>query len=213
MPPLGAPSWQQQQQQQFLTRSTQSLADENAAQARELAELRRMAEAPKTPAQRAPEHRGADAATAASLATGVFRLQMSDLTVSEAQYLALRARPEDDLNIREWVQVRFYEARSTHKAETERLRLEVEALRENVYEAQTRAERAERQLAQREARATDLAQELERQQQRAQVQLQHVTSELRARERDIEDIREKGRRFDDVSQDAARLREELESLR
>merc|ERR1719359_697733 len=134
-----------------------------------------------------PSHAGADAATAATLATAVFRMQMSDLTISEAQYLVLRGRPEDELNIREWIQVRFYEARSTHKAEAERLRLEVEALRENVYGAQTRAERAERQLAQREAKATDLTQELERQQQQAVTQL----AELRARERDIEEIKDK----------------------
>merc|ERR1719359_2172083 len=126
-----------------------------------------------------PSHAGADAATAATLATAVFRMQMSDLTISEAQYLALRGRPEDELNIREWVQVRFYEARGSHKAEAERLRLEVEALRENAYTAQTRAERAERQLAVREAKAIDLTQELERQGLQSRTQIEQLTSELK----------------------------------
>jgi hypothetical protein len=201
------------QQQQQLLRSVQSLTDESAAQANEIARLRQQAETRAASSRSGPQHHGADAETAASLATAVFRMQMSDLTISEAQYLALRARPEDDLNIREWVQVRFYEARSAHKAEAERLRVEVEALRENSYASQTRAERAERQVAQREARATDLAQELERQQHQSKTQIENLTLQLRDREREIADTKEKGRRFDDVFQESARLREEVHNMR
>eukprot|EP00927_Polykrikos_kofoidii_P076560 TRINITY_DN73630_c0_g1_i1.p1 TRINITY_DN73630_c0_g1~~TRINITY_DN73630_c0_g1_i1.p1 ORF type:complete len:870 (-),score=214.16 TRINITY_DN73630_c0_g1_i1:55-2664(-) len=149
---------------------------------------------------------------AAAPATGAFRLQMSDLTVSEALYHALRKKPDDELNIREWVQLRFHEARETHKAEIERLRLEVEALRENLFAAQTRAERFERQFQRRDAAATDLAQELERQQQEARAQRDQLTHDLRRAERHIAEIKEKEQRYDSVSKEVDRLREELTGL-
>lgn len=197
-------------QQQHLLQSVQTLAEEHAVQAKELAEMRRRNELREANSK---QDYSADAMTAASRATGVFRLQMSDLTVSEAQYLALRARPEDELNIREWVQIRFYETRSAHKAEAERLRLEVEALRENTYAAQTRAERAERQLAIRTAKATDLTEELERQEKQSRKQFEEMSSDLRAREIEINEIKDKGLRFDEVFQEATRLRDELHTLR
>jgi len=208
--PAGRPLLVPDVQQQSLVRSVQSLTEEQVAQARELAELRRgneMREAIRN------HEVAADAKTAVSLATGVFRLQMSDLTVSEAQYLALRSRPEDELNVREWVQLRFFEARSSHKAEAERLRLEVEALRENTYTAQTRAERAERQLAIREAKVTDLSMELQRQEQQARIEMSQMSAELKDREKCINEIKDKGLRFDEVSQEATRLRDELHTLR
>jgi chromosome segregation ATPase len=202
LPPQRLPDLQQQQ----LIRSVQSLADATA-------QMRHQSEVQDSSQRVVVQNPAADAATAVSLATATFRMQMSDLAVSEAQYLALRARPEDELNIREWIQVRFYEARSTHKAETERLRLEVEALRENVYSAQTRAERAERQLAQRDAKATDLTQELDRHNQVTRKTMDQMRFELQAREQEVAENKDKGHRFDALFQEAARLRDELQSLR
>jgi len=198
-------------QQQQLTMAVRALAEEHTAQAQKLAELKSEAELRNSVGRM--QHAVTDAGTAGKLATAVFRLQMSDLTISEAQCVALREKPEDELNIREWVQLRFFEARTTHKAESERLRLEVEALRENIYAAQTRAERAERQLARRDATATDLTQELSRQHEQAHAHVEQVTAELRARERDVSELKEKGLRFDEVFREKERLREEAQSLR
>uniref|UniRef100_A0A7S4VC19 Uncharacterized protein n=1 Tax=Alexandrium monilatum TaxID=311494 RepID=A0A7S4VC19_9DINO len=217
--------------QPHLARALQQLAQGQAAQAEELAAVRRESREllrqsarerppeppPERPPQRGPPEpppqRAADAATAIAAASGAFRMQMSDLSVSEAIYQALRARPEDQLSIREWVQMRFFEARSAHRAEADRLRQEVEGLRENAFAAQTRAERAERQLACRNAAVADLSQELERQQQQARQQLEQTTAELRASERAVAELADKGRRFDEVSREGERLRGEVERLR
>eukprot|EP00419_Tripos_fusus_P090582 CAMPEP_0172871400 /NCGR_PEP_ID=MMETSP1075-20121228/92057_1 /TAXON_ID=2916 /ORGANISM="Ceratium fusus, Strain PA161109" /LENGTH=873 /DNA_ID=CAMNT_0013721629 /DNA_START=74 /DNA_END=2691 /DNA_ORIENTATION=- len=180
--------------------------------------FRSVANRPMRPQQVLPldpseQVRTVDARTAASLATGGFRLHMSDLTISEAVYQALRGKPEDELNVREWVQLRFYEARSAHKAEAERLRLEVEALRENACSAQTRCDRADRQLARREAAVTDLTQELGRQQQQSREQLEETHAKLRCAEHRASGLTDKGQRFDEVSRERERLHEEVQSLR
>eukprot|EP00928_Gymnodinium_smaydae_P043791 TRINITY_DN2927_c0_g1_i1.p1 TRINITY_DN2927_c0_g1~~TRINITY_DN2927_c0_g1_i1.p1 ORF type:complete len:880 (+),score=144.76 TRINITY_DN2927_c0_g1_i1:89-2728(+) len=166
-----------------------------------------------TDARAAPRVQGQnDNISAGAPASAAFRMQMSDLAISEAQYQCLRQTPEDQLNVREWVQLRFHEARASHTAEAERLRLEVEALRENAYAAQTRAERAERNLQRREAAVSDLTQELERQQQHAKTRETQLTNELAKREKSLASVAEKEQRYDAVSAEAERLRNEVNSL-
>eukprot|EP00929_Paragymnodinium_shiwhaense_P001041 TRINITY_DN101266_c0_g1_i1.p1 TRINITY_DN101266_c0_g1~~TRINITY_DN101266_c0_g1_i1.p1 ORF type:complete len:810 (-),score=185.81 TRINITY_DN101266_c0_g1_i1:220-2649(-) len=200
--------------QHELTRAVYSLGQEQAEQVHQLERLRRDMEMQRSLDALATAKAAAvpEESVALAAASRVFRLQMSDLTISEAQYQALRARPEEELNVREWVQLRFREARDVHRAEVERLRLEVEALRENAYEAQTRSESFERQFRQRDAVASDLAKELEACQRQTRVVRDGLTRDLRAAEKRLADVADKEQRFDSLFEEAGRMRQEVKSL-
>lgn len=155
----------------------------------------------------------ATAAIAAAPAGAGFRLQMQDLTISEAAYQALRTKKDEDLTVREWVQLRFHELRSVQRAEVQRLQLEVEALREDLVTAQTRADKAERQQARKTATVTDLTQELEKQRREARAQLEQLKADLEISQQTVLELRDKGRRFDEVAKERAQFQEEARSIR
>ncbi|CAK0825296.1 unnamed protein product [Prorocentrum cordatum] len=133
---------------------------------------------------------------------------MGDLAISEVFYQQLRQKPEDELSVREWVQLRFHEARGAHGAEAERLRREVDALRESVVSLRLRAERAERLLQQREAAAHELERELES----ALGRESALGAQLRACEARAAELHDKGLRFDDAAQEVERLRADSQGL-
>eukprot|EP00930_Biecheleria_cincta_P086427 TRINITY_DN75717_c0_g1_i1.p1 TRINITY_DN75717_c0_g1~~TRINITY_DN75717_c0_g1_i1.p1 ORF type:complete len:897 (-),score=226.31 TRINITY_DN75717_c0_g1_i1:48-2738(-) len=223
---------QESQQQLELSHSIAALAEEQRSQSRAIQDLRRSneeqtamhalkslrpltsdAERPATSAGMASPFAPSTAATAAAPAGAGFRLQMQDISISEAAYQSLRAKRDEELTVREWVQMRFHELRSTQRAENERLQLDVETLREELVFAQTSAEKAQRQLARREASATDLTQELEKQRQESRAQLEQVTSDLHAAQNQIAMIQDKGRRFDEVAKERSQFEAEVATLR
>lgn len=197
-PPLVREAGEQSQHQHQLTSAVMALAQEQAQLAERVSASRQDAGRAALPGDTA----------AMQSASSVFRFHMSDLTISEAEYQTLRTKPDDELNVREWVQLRFFEVRNTHKLEAERLRREVDALRDSACATQTRAERAERQLGRCEAVVEELKRELSAE----RSQISHLTSELKARDGTIADIQDKGRRFDTVYQEAEHLREEVSTL-
>jgi len=198
--------------QHQLTRAVLALSQEQAAQVQQLESMQREVELRQSLDLQQRSAKRASPEAAVDMATAVFRMQMSDLNISDAHYQALREKHEDELNIREWVQLRFHEAREAHRSESERLRLEVEALRENAYSSQTSAERAQRQLQRREAALKDLQQELQRQDEQTRTRQEQLVQQLRAREKEVEDLKDKGLRFDAVAGEAQRLRQEVASL-
>jgi len=216
---------QRSSQEHLLGSSLAAMAQEQESQGRQLEGLRRSTEARECLLSLAPGRGGgegsssaspfapATAAFAAAPAGASFRLQMQDLAISEAAYQSLRSRREEELTVREWVQLRFHELRSAQRAESQRLQLEVEALRDQLLTAQTRAERFERQFTRRDATVTDLTQELEKQRAEGQGRLEQLTSDLRSAEQQVRDLTDKGRRFDVVDQERAHLREEVKTLR
>eukprot|EP00933_Yihiella_yeosuensis_P068952 TRINITY_DN7501_c0_g1_i3.p1 TRINITY_DN7501_c0_g1~~TRINITY_DN7501_c0_g1_i3.p1 ORF type:complete len:889 (-),score=248.10 TRINITY_DN7501_c0_g1_i3:68-2734(-) len=155
----------------------------------------------------------ATAASAAAPAGAGFRLQMQDLAISEAAYQALRSQRDEELTVREWLQLRFHELRSTHCAESERLQLEVETLREQLVVAQTQGERAQRNLSRREAAAKDLTEELENQRRESRAQLEQIMADLQASKQFVSEHKDKVRRFDEVAQERLQLKEEAKGLR
>lgn len=167
----------------------------------------------RTQAETAPSSLAVTALAATAPASSGFRLQMCDLNISEGTYQVLRNQRDETLTVREWVQMRFYESQSILRAESERLRREVEALRETHLSAHGRAERAERQLALRGGTVADLTQELQQLHERSKLQLEQVTAELQACEQRLLEIKDKERRFDEVSRENSRLREELQTIR
>lgn len=225
-------SQQQRQQQLELSQSVAALAEQQRSQSRTIEDLRRShdeqaamhalksvrpltseADRPQTSAGMASPFAPSTAATAAAPAGAGFRLQMQDLSISEAAYQLLRAKRDEELTVREWVQMRFHELRSTQRAENERLQLDVETLREELVSAQARAEKNQRQLARREACATDLTQELEKQRKESRAQLEQVTSDLHAAQNQVAMIQDKGRRFDEVAKERSLFEEEVTTLR
>lgn len=204
----GSQAFQQLQQIQQMQHLQQLQTTVEAMQHAQQAQQTQAATGTVKPAER-PEQ----LLQATSRASSNFRLQMNDLSISEGCYQVLRKQPDEELTVREWVQMRFYEAQSILRAESERLRREVEALRETHLAAQTRAERAERQLALRGASMLDLTQELQQLQGQSRSQLEQVTADLRSSEQKLAEGKDKERRFDDVMAESNRLREEVRALR
>lgn len=183
---------------ELLQSSLTALAQAQAAQGEQIARLKEKADKEA-------------AASAAAVIAG--RWRVGDLEISEARYKALLTKSEEELTNLEWTQLRFHEARSEKQAQIERLRMEVESLREANTTVQSRAERAERQLSQRAATVADLTKELDQLQKTSRSELERVTAELFRSEKSLVDLKEKGRMYDDLAAKAKRLEEELHDIR
>jgi regulator of replication initiation timing len=68
------------------------------------------------------------------------------MVVSEETYVELKAKPEDARSLREFVQVRVYEALEKYQREVEDLRRENDSLAEDNMNLKLRSDRDQREL-------------------------------------------------------------------
>lgn len=147
-------------------------------------------------------------------ASAAIRSQLNgDLNISDSLYQILVSQPREELSIIEVVQIRVHEVQNLHKAESERMRNEIESLRESLVSVQTSSQRTQRQLFQRDAAFKDLNLELEQQMQQHKTQYSQLMANFRASEQKLEENQDKAMRFDAVVEESKRIGEEVETLK
>ena len=68
------------------------------------------------------------------------------MVVGEETYVELKAKPEEQQSLKEWVQVRVYEQVDRYRREVEKLRRDNDELAEESMGAKGRQERLEREV-------------------------------------------------------------------
>jgi hypothetical protein len=127
-----------------------------------------------------------------------YKVELSDVLISEDYFLELRSIPEDSRNLKEFVLVKVYECVHSYQKQLEKSRRESENLRENLglITENLHKEKSENEMHKRilNEREVDFQRRIEG----LEKKNRDLDSEHRKGEKQIESLQLKGVRFDEM---------------
>jgi hypothetical protein len=127
-----------------------------------------------------------------------YKVELSDVLISEDYFLELRSIPEDSRNLKEFVLVKVYECVHSYQKQLEKSRRESENLRENLglITENLHKEKSENEMHKRilNEREVDFQRRIEG----LEKKNRDLESEHRKGEKQIESLQLKGVRFDEM---------------